>query len=330
MSGFPGRPGSRLNLLASLLCVTVAMGSCGRPDGPPEPRSSERPAGTPSALPATSSSRFGTLLARRVDVDGDVEAVGARGVQVVDGSTIDRNLQLQQGRSATVLDSEIQGDLVSMPRQPVPIPDHHPRIAHFRPYLWGDAIPAQTVAYRLGYRFVDNNGQSDAEYTVWGVHWADLREYPYVWTGRYDDKGREIRKLRGVRPRIQHMPTEFVGRLRSAKHGGRRPKKMFHHMRRAAALDKRRPAWHPFTLCIEVKGSPGFLLRETWRRLNLETRFTEARIVIMTLQDIPGWRQRLELAHEFGFATALLPRLAKPADWPHFVEMGVQKWGSFK
>ena len=35
MTGSPGRRGCRLGLLASLLCVSVAMGGCARPDGPP-------------------------------------------------------------------------------------------------------------------------------------------------------------------------------------------------------------------------------------------------------------------------------------------------------
>jgi hypothetical protein len=108
MSGFPGRPGSRLTLLASLLCVTITVGGCGRPDDAPEPRSSARPAGTPSALPSTSGkipkdvattpgSCDGTIRGREVD-----EAVAAqRGTCRVLGTRVDGNVSVS--RVGTVL-----------------------------------------------------------------------------------------------------------------------------------------------------------------------------------------------------------------------------------
>jgi hypothetical protein len=55
-----------------------------------------------------SVARSGVLLARRVDVDGDVESEGARGVMVVD-SLVGGNVQLEQGGSALVQDSVIPG-----------------------------------------------------------------------------------------------------------------------------------------------------------------------------------------------------------------------------
>ena len=53
----------------------------------------------------------GVLLAREVDVDGDVESEGAQVVKV-SNSVIGGNVQLEQGGSATVVDSEVQGDLL--------------------------------------------------------------------------------------------------------------------------------------------------------------------------------------------------------------------------
>jgi hypothetical protein len=53
----------------------------------------------------------GTLVARRVAVDGDVEGEGARLVEVSDNSTIGGNLQQEQGGSSAVRDSQIHGDL---------------------------------------------------------------------------------------------------------------------------------------------------------------------------------------------------------------------------
>lgn len=51
------------------------------------------------------------LIARGVDVDGDVEGEGTAAVEVTDGSTIGGNLQLDSGGSAVVRDSHVDGDL---------------------------------------------------------------------------------------------------------------------------------------------------------------------------------------------------------------------------
>lgn len=53
----------------------------------------------------------GTLVARAVDVDGDIEGEGARLVEVSANSSIGGNLQLEQGGSSAVNDSHIDGDL---------------------------------------------------------------------------------------------------------------------------------------------------------------------------------------------------------------------------
>jgi hypothetical protein len=53
----------------------------------------------------------GTLVARAVDVDGDIEGEGARLVEVSANSSIGGNLQLEQGGSSVVNDSHIDGDL---------------------------------------------------------------------------------------------------------------------------------------------------------------------------------------------------------------------------
>ncbi len=53
----------------------------------------------------------GTLVARGVAVDGDVEAEGARRVAMSGHSWVGGNLQLEQGGSSAVSDSQIRGDL---------------------------------------------------------------------------------------------------------------------------------------------------------------------------------------------------------------------------
>jgi hypothetical protein len=53
----------------------------------------------------------GTLVARGVAVDGDVEGEGARLVAMTGHSWVGGNLQLEQGGSSAVSDSQIRGDL---------------------------------------------------------------------------------------------------------------------------------------------------------------------------------------------------------------------------
>jgi hypothetical protein len=51
------------------------------------------------------------LIARGVDVDGDLEGEGTAAVEVTDDSTIGGNVQLDSGGSAEVRDSHVDGDL---------------------------------------------------------------------------------------------------------------------------------------------------------------------------------------------------------------------------
>lgn len=55
--------------------------------------------------------RGGTLVARGITVDGDIEAEGARSVEVSRGSDVGGNLQVQRGGSVRVTDTKIDGDL---------------------------------------------------------------------------------------------------------------------------------------------------------------------------------------------------------------------------
>lgn len=53
----------------------------------------------------------GTLVARGVAVDGDVEAERARAVEITSGSSIGGNVQLQEGGSATLSGTDVDGDV---------------------------------------------------------------------------------------------------------------------------------------------------------------------------------------------------------------------------
>ncbi|MGP3961248.1 hypothetical protein ACTWPT_35135 [Nonomuraea sp. 3N208] len=55
--------------------------------------------------------RNATLVARKVRVDGNVQAEGARSVSVISGSWVDGSVQVKQGGAATVTSSRIKGDV---------------------------------------------------------------------------------------------------------------------------------------------------------------------------------------------------------------------------
>jgi hypothetical protein len=149
MSGSRTQRRRRISVVSSVLGAAVALAACGSgPDlDPTDPR-----AATSSSVPAGSSTptspgscdgtieaeavdevvvprgatcvligtridgnisvgHLGVLLAREVRVDGDIESEGAQVVKVID-SVVGGNVQLEQGGSATVLGSEVQGDLL--------------------------------------------------------------------------------------------------------------------------------------------------------------------------------------------------------------------------
>lgn len=209
-----------------------------------------------------------------------------------------------------------------LPTWPRVMPNHHPRIAHLMPYLFGDSPHALIVAHRLGYRFIDRNGQRDRNNVVWIMHWADLRKggYRWVFTGNHDAKGREIRARVPKGTKVHHCSTDYVGRLRTRKHGGRRP--------HTAAEDMAGCKARGLTMCLEGKGTvttPGAFAYIA----NASAR-TGCPVIFMTLQSIGGWRTRLTLAHGVNLPLALLPRGPKPGDWPRFRAMGVRRWGRWR
>ncbi|GLW11921.1 hypothetical protein Misp01_70490 [Microtetraspora sp. NBRC 13810] len=55
--------------------------------------------------------RNATLVARKVNVDGNVQGEGARAVSVVGGAVVKGSVQVKQGGAATVTSSRINGDI---------------------------------------------------------------------------------------------------------------------------------------------------------------------------------------------------------------------------
>jgi hypothetical protein len=191
------------------------------------------------------------------------------------------------------------------------------------PYLRGDSLWtiwfAATVLHR---RFIDQNTQADAHGVVWVMHWARivLNGYRWYWTGERDADGREVRRRVPRAWQIQNLSTAQVSHLRTRRRGGKRPHSALTHMRRMAKYNR---VW-----CLEGKGTMRHAVSFSY--LANCARLTGCLVVFMTLQSIPGWRNRLRKAHAAGFPCALLPRGPKPDDWHEFEAMGVQVWGRWR
>lgn len=232
----------------------------------------------------------------------------------------------------TTTDALFAAPAQARPRRIRKMPRRHPRIAHFMPYLIGDALTAPARAARLGFRFIDMNGNADAEGCTWIVHWDRYRlQYAWVWTGELDAKGREVRKrVPADWPKYLHLLTsDQVELLRSARRGGKRPR------RALAAMNACREAG--VILCLEVKNSPAYLREHAWVLLGLWAAVSGATVVPMTLQNLhrkghpeDPWT-RLELAHRVGKFpnVAILPRGKAPAT-PASVPGYVAVWGNWR
>jgi hypothetical protein len=219
--------------------------------------------------------------------------------------------------------------LTDVPHRPAGWPlRRHPRIAHFMltrfPYLYTDGFAALHRAKRLGIRGADRNMVCTSDGWAVIVHWPRLVKngFRWRWTGEHDTKGREIRERASSRFLAHEHPLEQVLTFRSRRRGGRRPHTAEEDMRVAAELGRE---WYG-----EAKGSPGFGQPLVWERLRVSAVRTGVRAATMTLQSLPGWRERLREAVAHDWSAALLVRGPKPADWAEFEAAGVQAWGRWR
>lgn len=215
------------------------------------------------------------------------------------------------------------------PRRIAKMPRRHPRIAHFMPYLIGDALTAPARAARLGFAFIDMNGNADADDCTWIVHWDRFRiQFGWYWTGELDAKGREVRaRVPASWPKYLHLlHSDQVELLRSAKRGGKRPRRAMAAMRACAEAG--------VIMCLEVKNSPAYLRARAWTLLGQCAAISGATVIPMTLQNLSRkghpedpW-VRLKLAHHAGHFpdVAILPRGKAPASVPDYVAV----WGSWR
>lgn len=216
------------------------------------------------------------------------------------------------------------------PRRLRSMPKKHPRIAHFMPYAWGDSLAAIVTAARLLFRYIDQNAHVDADSEVWILHWGDMRDFRWEWTGAYVGHGKRRREVRRRVPKrpIGGMPTSKVARRRRRAVGGRRPRRAIAHMRRAESAG--------IVWCMEAKGSRGFLRRQVWEHLAAQATETGVRMVVMTLTNLhrkghpSDPYDRLLLASAVGFQVAVLPRTKRPAKWHEYKKAGIAVWGRWR
>lgn len=209
---------------------------------------------------------------------------------------------------------------------PHPVPEHHPRIAHFMPYLKGDSIKAIALAFFAHFLFIDQNVQDDREGGLWVLHWGRWKkQWRWIWTGEYDARGREIRvRCRYKRDKIHQLSPEQVSRLRSKRRGGFRPRTLREHMLRCA--------FWGITLCAEFKFTVTVAQAEQVATDAIET---GCKIVAMRLSNVAGGIRgaylTLSRLANAGVAGALLPRGRKPADWETaWVPLGIKCWGRWR
>lgn len=209
--------------------------------------------------------------------------------------------------------------LLTAPKRPVSWPiDHHPRLAHFLPYLTGDSLAAIRRAAWLRRRGrvwgIDQNGNRTRTGTVWILHWSRYRwQYPLHATPS------------GLRRVPKTWPTHF-GQLTDAQAAqlrtvtGRRPHRARRHM--AVAAEAGVP-W-----CLEGKNR---MHSADWDALTADAVATRATVVYMTLSSWPDWQDAIREASQRGWAVAVLPRTHRPGNWAEFqAETGCQVWGHWR
>jgi len=144
-------------------------------------------------------------------------------------------------------------------------------------------------------------------------HWPDgpvKNHFTWIWTGKYDAKGREIRRRLSTaersRPMILWTEAQYL-RLRRAEYGGRKPATVEMRQRQAVRLG------------VEIDWE---LKSKQYRQPALAQRFMAAlnraggRHAIMTLVTLRYWGQKLKAFKQAGaHKTALLPHGVRKTAW---------------
>lgn len=157
---------------------------------------------------------------------------------------------------------------------------------------------------RKGSGSADMNAIALADADACG-HWADgpvKNHWTWIWTGKRDHKGREIRRRLSTaersRPMIFWTAEKFL-RLRRAEYGGRKPRLVGQIQAIANRLGVR--------VCWEIK-SKQYARQALANRFMASLKQTGGRYAIMTLVTMRNWGPKLKAFKLAGAGlTALLP-----------------------
>lgn len=183
------------------------------------------------------------------------------------------------------------------------------------------------IADRLGFRWIDLDAHVTADGVVvvghWGLIQKDLFDLPPWFIRKY-----------GHRPHVEDVSWADLRQLRTTpiRWRGQLRLRRYRYMSLARALelvaDTKR-----LGIALEVKGSHAFRERSTFDAINIariNAGLPRARFMVMTLSSLPGALARLRAAHHAGFATVVLPRGPKPANyartWAPYVMWRRGRW----
>lgn len=207
----------------------------------------------------------------------------------------------------------------------IPAQTHRGHLPWFDPRC--DTLALLNQIAREGLRFGDFNACASADATSWNLHWASgpkLNHYTWIWTGRRDWLGREIR--RPMTHEELHRPTHQwhdagIARWRRAKHGGPKPTTVAKRQRQA----KRRNV----IICWELK-SLQYANADVAERIVEDITRSRWPGFFMTLVTMRKWGEKARAIHQAGGQFALLAHGApKPPDlatWRPYID---RVWGRF-
>ena len=191
-----------------------------------------------------------------------------------------------------------------------------------------DTLEMLNMAARRGVKFADCNACVSADDTSWNLHWPEgprLNHYDWIWTGRRNRFGREIR--RPMTPaelarNVGQWSDVGISRWRRGPRGGPRPATVAKRQRQA----KRRSVY----ICWELK-SRSYAHVDVAERIVEDVRNSGWPAFFMALVTMREWGQKARAIKQAGGQFALLAHGApKPPDfdqWHPYVE---RIWGDFR
>jgi hypothetical protein len=144
------------------------------------------------------------------------------------------------------------------------------------------------------------------------AHWPEnpvLNHYDWIWTGKRDRRGHEIRRkmthAERTRPLAQWTEAAFL-RWRRGPSGGRKPKTVGMMQTAAKRIG--------VIICWELK-SRQYRYAANARRFVRALKASGHTAYVMTLVTMKYWGQKLRAFKQAGVETALLPHRAKKTVW---------------